>query len=107
MSTAIFFLLTEGEVSRWHKVDAAKVWHHYLGAALELSMAGPGEGVTKTCLGPDIWASQTPQAVVPAGYWQQACSLGNYSLVGCTVALGFMFEGLEMAPAGFVPGDTI
>ena len=26
-STAIYFLLAEGEVSRWHRVDAAEVWH--------------------------------------------------------------------------------
>ena len=26
-STAIYFLLAEGEVSRWHCVDAVEVWH--------------------------------------------------------------------------------
>ena len=26
-STAIYFLLKAGEVSRWHRVDAAEVWH--------------------------------------------------------------------------------
>jgi predicted cupin superfamily sugar epimerase len=31
-STAIYFLLKAGEVSRWHRVDAVEVWHWYAGA---------------------------------------------------------------------------
>jgi predicted cupin superfamily sugar epimerase len=30
-STAIYFLLAAGEVSRWHRVDAAEAWHWYAG----------------------------------------------------------------------------
>jgi predicted cupin superfamily sugar epimerase len=36
-STLIYFLLPDGVVSRWHKVDAVETWHWYGGAALELS----------------------------------------------------------------------
>jgi predicted cupin superfamily sugar epimerase len=31
-STAILYLLKAGEVSRWHRVDAAEMWHWYVGA---------------------------------------------------------------------------
>ena len=34
--TAILFLLKAGEVSRWHKVDAAELWHWHGGAPLLL-----------------------------------------------------------------------
>jgi uncharacterized protein len=30
-STAILYLLRTGEVSRWHRVDAAEMWHRYGG----------------------------------------------------------------------------
>ena len=30
-STAILYLLKAGEVSRWHRVDAAELWHWYGG----------------------------------------------------------------------------
>ena len=43
VSTAIYFVLRAGEVSRWHKVDAAEVWHWYAGAALNLSMVIEGD----------------------------------------------------------------
>jgi Uncharacterized conserved protein len=40
---------------------------------------------------------------VPAHAWQQAKSLGAWTLVGCTVAPAFEFAGFEMAPDDFVP----
>jgi hypothetical protein len=104
-STAIYFLLPAGQVSRWHRVDAAEVWHWYGGAALELSIAAPAGSPLIVPLGPDLAAGQRPQAVVPKGHWQQARSLGDYTLAGCTVAPGFVFDGFEIAPAGFAPGE--
>ncbi len=101
-STAIYFLLKAGEISRWHRVDAAEVWHWYAGAPLLLSMAEAGEP-RDIRLGVDLAAGERPQAVVPANAWQQAQSLGAWTLVGCTVAPGFEFTGFELAPEGFDP----
>jgi hypothetical protein len=102
-STAIYFLLAAGEVSRWHRVDAAEAWHWYAGAPLALAIAD-GAGRRAIRLGADLAAGERPQAVVPAGAWQQAESLGSWTLVGCTVAPGFQFAGFELAPPGFEPG---
>src|SRR5688572_21331207 len=98
-STAIYFLLRDGEVSRWHRVDAAEVWHWYAGAPLALSIIDGAQKLVR--LGVDLTAGERPQAVVPALAWQQARSLGAWTLVGCTVAPGFEFAGFEMAPPGF------
>ena len=98
-STAIYFLLPAGVVSRWHRVDAAEVWHWYAGAALDLRLGGDGAGPaspTMIRLGGDLPAGERPQAVVPAGVWQQAASVGAWTLVGCTVAPGFEFSGFEI-----------
>ena len=97
-STAIYFLLKAGEVSRWHRVDAAEVWHFYRGAPLELRI-----GKKIYVLGPDVDEAQAPQIVVPPNIWQSAHSLGDYTLVGCTVAPAFEFAHFELAPDGFVP----
>lgn len=101
-STAIYFLLRAGEISRWHRVDAAEVWHWYAGAPLMLSIAESAEK-REIRLGTDLLAGERPQAVVPARAWQQAQSLGDWTLVGCTVAPGFEFAGFELAPPGFDP----
>jgi hypothetical protein len=99
-ATAIYYLLRAGEVSRWHRVDAAEVWHWYAGAPLELSISENGASPDIHILGNRIAADERPQAVVPAGAWQSARSLGDWTLIGCTVAPGFTFAGFELAPEG-------
>jgi uncharacterized protein len=105
-STAIYFLLIGGQSSRWHRVDAAEAWHWYLGAPLALTIANEADqpGRCELRLGSDLLAGERPQAVVPAGAWQRAKSLGPWTLVGCTVAPGFHFAGFELAALGFEPG---
>jgi predicted cupin superfamily sugar epimerase len=103
-STAIYYLLTAGKVSAWHRVvDADEVWHFYAGALLELTVAD-GPKRTTSVLGADLAAGQLPQGVVPCGVWQRARTLGDWTLVGCTVAPGFQFESFEMAPSWWEPG---
>jgi len=104
-STLIYFLLPEGVLSRWHKVDAVETWHWYAGAPLELSVSEDGRDKHVLTLGNDLAAGERPQGIVPRDGWQQARSLGAWTLVGCTVAPGFRFEGFEMAPQGWEPGE--
>ncbi|KAL4875346.1 RmlC-like cupin domain-containing protein [Aspergillus karnatakaensis] len=105
-STNIYYLL-EGEsgLSHWHRVlDAVEVWHYYAGAPLRLSLSwDDGTPVRDHVLGPDIWAGQRPQVIVERKEWQHALSLGEWTLVGCSVAPGFEFAGFEMAEPGWEP----
>jgi hypothetical protein len=103
-STLIYFLLPEGILSRWHKVDAVETWHFYAGSPLELSISTDGQTKEILTLGTDLLAGERPQGIVPRDGWQQARSLGAWTLVGCTVAPGFQFEGFVMAPEGWEPG---
>lgn len=103
-SSAIYYLLQAGEVSAWHRVDAAEVWHYYAGAPLLLEFAADGQEGTAHRLGIDLAAGERPQIAVPADHWQSARSLGAWTLVGCTVAPAFLFDGFEMAPPGWRPG---
>ena len=102
-STAIYFLLARGERSHWHRIDAVEVWHYHAGDALTLRIAGDG-GTRSITLGPDVAAGEMPQAIVPARAWQAAESVGEWTLVGCTVAPGFEFATFELAPKGWEPG---
>ena len=103
-STAIYYFLEADQVSAWHRVDADEAWHHYAGAPLVLTLSPPdGVGAKSLHLGSDLMAGQRPQAVVPAGWWQAAESLGAFSLVGCTVAPGFDFAGFELASPDWRP----
>jgi predicted cupin superfamily sugar epimerase len=98
--TTIYFLLTEGAVSCWHRVASDEVWHFYEGAPLALVTAGAGwASVTRHTLGP-LGETMAPVHVVRAGDWQAARSTGPYTLVGCTVGPGFEFEDFEMMRDG-------
>ena len=101
-STAIYFLLARGERSHWHRVDAVEIWHYYAGAPLKLEIVdGSKEEILR--LGADVHADEIPQVTVPARAWQAAESLGDWTLVGCTVAPGFSFDGFELAPKDWSP----
>jgi predicted cupin superfamily sugar epimerase len=102
--TAIYYLLQQGEVSAWHRVDAAEIWHFYAGAPLALSLSEDGKSVATMTLGTNIAAGERPQLIVPQGAWQSARSLGAWTLVGCTVGPAFEFAGFELAPSGWQPG---
>ncbi len=65
-----------------------------------VTMYREGGPVISRMLGPDLAAGERPQHVVPANWWQTARSLGDWTLVGCTVAPGFDFASFELAPAG-------
>ncbi len=98
-STAIYFLLAAGQESRWHRVHGSgEVWLFHAGAPLLLSI-----GKATLTLGADLVAGQRPQGVIPPGEWQKARSLGDWTLVSCTVAPGFDFANFEMAEEGWEP----
>nr|WP_321461747.1 cupin domain-containing protein [uncultured Cohaesibacter sp.] len=102
-STVIYYLLKAGEISHWHRVDAVESWFWQAGAPLELSIAKEGRGRKVITLGPDILAGEEPQGIVPRHAWQSARSTGQWTLVSCVVAPGFVYEGFEMAPEGWSP----
>jgi len=94
--TTIYFLLAGTAVSRWHRVQSHEVWHYYEGAALELlTIPGHDLRLERTIVGP-YGTGQAPVHCVPAGWWQAACSLGAYTLVGCTVGPGFEYSDFEL-----------
>jgi predicted cupin superfamily sugar epimerase len=94
--TTILYLLRSGETSRWHRIDADEAWHHYEGAPLRLwRTASDFHSVEEFELGRP-GGSTLPCHVIPAGTWQAARTLGEYSLVGCTVAPGFDFAGFSL-----------
>lgn len=95
LSSAILFLLPGGIASRWHRVDADELWHFHEGAPLELLIGEHPDELCRERLGP-VAAGQLPQRVVPAQAWQAARSLGDFTLVGCSVAPEFRFDGFQL-----------
>ena len=94
--TTIYFLLVEGEISRWHRVRSEEIWHFYEGAPLELLQISPdGRDLERIALGP-LSDRRRPVHCVPASHWQAARSRGEFTLVGCTVAPAFRFTDFSL-----------
>ncbi len=97
--TTILFLLEAHQISRWHRVQGAdEAWQFLDGAALELSCLPPegGAPLRRLLNAPLRDPAAEPMAVVPAGWWQAARSLGDWSLVSCAVGPGFSFDDFSL-----------
>ena len=100
----IYYLLQEGEVSHWHRVnDADEIWLWHLGDPLILSYSDNKAINKEIKLGPNLKQNEKLQAVIPKSIWQSAKSIGKWSLVSCIVSPAFSFEGFEMAKKGWEP----
>ena len=93
--TAIYFLLTGGEYSRWHRVLSDEMWHYHEGDPIELVMFDQ-RGLQRVRLGP-VSRETRPTLIVPAGTWQTGRTTGAYTLVTCTVGPGFEFKDFTLA----------
>ena len=98
-STAIYFLLDEGNFSAFHKIQSDECWHFYAGQTLWIHVIHLNGKLETIKLGNDITNGNQFQAVVPAGCWfaSQPAPGTQYAFTGCTVAPGFDFNDLELA----------
>jgi predicted cupin superfamily sugar epimerase len=104
-STAIYFLLEQGQFSALHRIQSDEVWHFYDGTPLTITCITPNGALSEIHLGRNSSNGEVLQAVVPRGWWfgshisnEVAQDASVYALVGCTVAPGFDFADFEMPP---------
>lgn len=95
--TSIYFLLRDGEVSNFHRLDSDEMWYYHAGSSLTIYVITPeGELLTRE-LGLDMEKGEQPQVLVPKGsIFGSAMNKEGYALVGCMVSPGFVFEDFEL-----------
>lgn len=100
-STAIYFLLEQGNFSAFHKIKSDECWHFYTGEPLVVYIINQQGELNIIELGNDINKGQVFQYVVPANCWfaSRPAAESNFCFVGCTVAPGFDFEDFDLADA--------
>ena len=98
-STAIYFLLEQGDFSAFHKIQSDECWHFYFGQTLIIQVVLLNGRLVTVKLGQNISEGDVFQYVVPAGSWFAAepATGTDYALVGCTVAPGFDFNDFVLA----------
>ena len=98
VSTAIFYLLEQGDFSSFHRIKSDECWHFYAGSTLYIHVIENDGKYYRVKLGNLLLQGETFQFVVPAGAWFAAepASGTGFALTGCTVAPGFDFNDFEM-----------
>ncbi|HJS53044.1 MAG TPA: cupin domain-containing protein [Chitinophagaceae bacterium] len=98
-STAIYFLLEEGNFSAFHRIKSDECWHFYAGDPLLIFIIRQSGELEIISLGNDFEKGQSFQYVVPANCWfaGRPASGSKYCFVGCTVSPGFEFADFELA----------
>ena len=106
-STAIYFLLEEGNFSALHRIQSDECWHFYAGDTLLVHLIRPNGEWETIKLGNNIENGDLFQYVVPAGCWfaSEPAPGSAFCFVGCTVAPGFDFADFEMAEAEKLVND--
>ncbi|OAM91488.1 cupin [Termitidicoccus mucosus] len=96
--TSIYFLLTNENPSRFHRLKSDEVWYFHAGAALTVHCLTPG-GYDHIRLGPEPEHGEVLQACVPKGavFGATVDAVGAFALVSCMVSPGFEFEDFELA----------
>jgi len=100
LSTAILYLLTADDPSRFHRLRFDEVWFFHAGSPVEMVFLDPHETLL---VGP-----QAPQALAPGGRWMAArvappvrgaaaapAAGPDWALVGCVVSPGFEYDDFE------------
>ena len=72
--SSIYFLLTQRDISHFHRIDADEVWYYHAGQTLKIHMITPKGEYHTVKLG----------------------SAEGYSLVGCMCQPGFEYEHFEL-----------
>ena len=95
-SSAIHYLLADGDFSAMHRLDGQEVYHHYAGAPVALLLLFPDGSAAEVLMGDDLAAGQRPQVVVPARVWQGSSTYREWTLLGTTMAPPYTDEGFEL-----------
>ena len=98
-STAIYFLLEQGNFSAFHRIKSDECWHFYAGGALLVYVITAEGALDVVRLGNNPENKEVFQYVVPANCWFASIpdKDTDFSFVGCTVSPGFDFRDFELA----------
>jgi len=103
--TSIYFLLSSGDVSHFHRLQSDEIWYFHGGSSLTVHMITPAGKYEEVALGLDIENGEVPQFIVTKNtiFGSSVKDINTYSLVGCMVSPGFDFADFEL----FEQGDLL
>jgi predicted cupin superfamily sugar epimerase len=98
LATAIYFILTSDNVSKFHRIVSDELWFFHAGSPITIHLLDKEYGHRAIALGNEFNKGQVPQFCVPGGtiFGSSVDVKGGYALVSCVVAPGFDFADFEL-----------
>lgn len=99
--TSIYYLLTDDRpIDHLHKNQSDIMHYFHAGSAITYILVDLEGNLHRVKLGLDLAQGETPQLLVPGGYWKAAVlEAGEYGLLGEAVAPGFDYRDMTIARA--------
>jgi predicted cupin superfamily sugar epimerase len=99
--TSIYYLLTDDRpIDHLHKNQSDIVHYFHAGSPIVYLLIAPDGTLSRVKLGLNLSQGETPQLLVPGGYWKAAVlESGEYGLLGEAVAPGFDYRDMTIAKA--------
>lgn len=99
LSTSIYYMLTENDISLFHKIQSDEIWHFYKGTTIIIHQISSDGIYTEFKLGSNLGAGELPQIIIKNNNWfaAEVKDKNSFGLVGCTVSPGFDFKDFELA----------
>ena len=93
--TSIYYLLSGGDFSSWHRIKSDETWYFHSGCDVIIYFFDENKALQTIQLGLD---SKCLQATIPANTWFAAkpTHQNSFFLVSCAVAPGFEFADFEI-----------
>jgi predicted cupin superfamily sugar epimerase len=97
LGSALYFMVTPDAHIALHRIRSDQIYHHYLGAPLEVLLLFPDGGGALETVGPDLAAGMRPQLLIPGATWHVSrLPEGDYALLATTEWPGFEPVDLEL-----------
>lgn len=97
LGTSIYYLLRQGDRSRFHRLKSDEIWHFHAGGSATVHLLLEDGRYEQRRIGTDMASGERPQVIIPQGCFFGATVEADYILVGCTVFPGFDFADFELA----------
>lgn len=96
-SSSIYFLLERDAPTMLHRIPWPELFHFYAGAPARIHILGPEIGdARQQVLGISLEEGERPQVLVPGSAWQAAETMGDWTLLGTTMAPAFDWDRFEL-----------
>ena len=101
VQTAIYFLITSQNISRFHRIKSDEIWFYHAGSPLSVHTLTKEQVHQVQKVGLDLSKGEVPQFLVPKNtiFGSSLDEENAFSLVSCTVAPGFDFADFELFTA--------